>query len=339
MNNTHKPVLIGIDVGSTTVKAAAIQPDSYELLAATYRRHHAHQLQTAIEVLAELEAQLGNMPAHLAVTGSGGRELADALGAPYVQEVIANSIAVATHHPRARVAIELGGQDAKMIFFEPGASDGTPKVSDMRMNGSCAGGTGAFLDEIASLLKVPVEQLDDLAARGTTLYAISGRCGVFAKTDIQPLVNQGAAKEDIALSTFHAVAKQTLGGLAQGLEVIPPVIFEGGPLTFNPTLVRVFCERLHIGGADAIVPDNPEIIVARGAALALEKASSAPAPASAPDQECAARGLTPNGARTLAEARDAIAAFAKQAKGKASSSPPLFESAEELAAFRARHAL
>ena len=281
-------ILVGVDVGSTTVKAAAIDAQSHELLAAVYLRHHAHQLERAVRVLEEIEQQLegrlgarrraqnsqkGTVPfwLRIAVTGSGGKDLAAALGVPYVQEVIANSIAVAEHYPQARVAIELGGQDAKMVFFEPGFEEGTLKVSDMRMNGSCAGGTGAFLDEIATLLKIPVEELDAYAARGTTLYSISGRCGVFAKTDIQPLINQGAAKEDIALSTFHAVAKQTLGGLAQGLEVIPPVIFEGGPLTFNSTLVRVFIERLQIEGADVIIPDQPEIIVARGAALALQK--------------------------------------------------------------------
>ena len=288
------PLRIGVDVGSTTVKAAALAADD-SVLATIYRRHHAHQAETALDVLNDLAAKLQEskadaenareIPVRIAVTGSGGAQLAKAIEAPFVQEVVANSIAVAAHYPTARVAIELGGQDAKMIFFEPSvnldndpASDGEEapakamlKVADMRMNGSCARGTGAFLDEIATLLKVPTEDLNGLAAQGTTVYSISGRCGVFAKTDIQPLINQGAAKEDIALSTFHAVAKQTLGGLAQGLDVIPPIIFEGGPLTFNPTLVRVFAERLRIGRADIIIPDQPETIVARGAALSLDK--------------------------------------------------------------------
>ena len=316
-----KQLLVGIDVGSTTVKAAAVDGETHKIVCATYLRHHAHQLQTAIRVIDELAETIGDAPVSLAVTGSGGKELAAALDVPYVQEVIANSVAVATHYPTARVAIELGGQDAKMIFFEPGYEEGTLKVSDMRMNGSCAGGTGAFLDEIATLLKIPVEELDDAAAKGSTLYSISGRCGVFAKTDIQPLINQGAAKEDIALSTFHAVAKQTLGGLAQGLDVIPPVIFEGGPLTFNPTLVRVFTERLRISGADVIVPKQPEIIVARGAALSLQKMF---------DDEAKVT--------TLQEAREAVRAVADSIQARPSQGKPFFANDEERIEFQKRHA-
>ena len=321
MDNTSKQLLVGIDVGSTTVKAAAIDGETHKIVCATYLRHHAHQLQTAIRVIDEIAKTVGDAPVSLAVTGSGGKELAAALDVPYVQEVIANSVAVATHYPSARVAIELGGQDAKMIFFEPGYDEGTLKVSDMRMNGSCAGGTGAFLDEIATLLKIPVEELDDAAAKGSTLYSISGRCGVFAKTDIQPLINQGAAKEDIALSTFHAVAKQTLGGLAQGLDVIPPVIFEGGPLTFNPTLVRVFTERLRISGADVIVPNQPEIIVARGAALSLQKIF---------DEEAKVT--------TLQEARAAVKKVADNIHLRPSQGRPFFASDEERIAFQQSHA-
>ena len=322
MGETVAKYLVGIDVGSTTVKACAIDANTHEITSATYMRHHAHQLQTAAGVLQALASDLGDAPIRIAVTGSGGKELADALGVPYVQEVIANSIAVATHYPEARVAIELGGQDAKMIFFEPGFEEGTLKVADMRMNGSCAGGTGAFLDEIASLLKLPVEKLDDYASAGTTLYSISGRCGVFAKTDIQPLINQGAAKEDIALSTFHAVAKQTLGGLAQGLDIIPPVIFEGGPLTFNPKLVEVFKERLQIEGADVIVPEQPEIIVARGAALALQKMFES--------EEAATT--------TLSEAAKQVDDQAHVLRTRPSSGKPFFETEEECTEFRARHA-
>ncbi|MBQ6390001.1 MAG: activase [Eggerthellaceae bacterium] len=322
MGETVAKYLVGIDVGSTTVKACAIDANTHEITSATYMRHHAHQLQTAAGVLQALASDLGDAPIRIAVTGSGGKELADALGVPYVQEVIANSIAVAMHYPEARVAIELGGQDAKMIFFEPGFEEGTLKVADMRMNGSCAGGTGAFLDEIASLLKLPVEELDDYASAGTTLYSISGRCGVFAKTDIQPLINQGAAKEDIALSTFHAVAKQTLGGLAQGLDIIPPVIFEGGPLTFNPKLVEVFKERLQIEGDDVIVPEQPEIIVARGAALALQKMFES--------EEAVTT--------TLSEAAQQVDDQAHVLRTRPSSGKPFFETEEECAEFRARHA-
>ena len=328
----EKQLLVGIDIGSTTVKAAVVDACTHDMVFSTYLRHHAHQAETALHVLDEIAQDLARHygdavpPTYLAVTGSGGKDLACALGVPYVQEVVANSVAVAAHYPRARVAIELGGQDAKMVFFEPGQEEGTLKVADMRMNGSCAGGTGAFLDEIAALLKTPVEQLDDLASRGTTLYSISGRCGVFAKTDIQPLINQGAAKEDIALSTFHAVAKQTLGGLAQGLDIIPPVIFEGGPLTFNPTLVRVFEQRLGIGGEDAIIPENPETIVARGAALSLQKLFGR-----SDDKQLAPLSLDEAKRRI----EDALASLQQ----RASSSAPFFATAEELAAFRACHEL
>ncbi|MBR0404629.1 MAG: activase [Eggerthellaceae bacterium] len=314
--------LVGIDVGSTTVKACAVDPESGDVAAATYVRHHAHQLQTASQILEGLVDTLGDASIRIAVTGSGGKELAEALGVPYVQEVIANSIAVAANYPEARVAIELGGQDAKMVFFEPGFEEGSLRVADMRMNGSCAGGTGAFLDEIATLLKVPVEELNDCASKGTTLYSISGRCGVFAKTDIQPLINQGAAKEDIALSTFHAVAKQTLGGLAQGLDIMPPVIFEGGPLTFNPTLVEVFKQRLQIDGSDVIVPDQPELIVARGAALSLQKLFEA-------DEVQTT---------TLAQAASQVEEQARNLRARPSGGKPFFETEQECAAFRASHA-
>ncbi|MDR2795910.1 MAG: acyl-CoA dehydratase activase, partial [Spirochaetaceae bacterium] len=204
------------------------------------------------------------------VCGSGGKPIADALGVPYVQEVVANAIAVRTFYPQTRVAIELGGQDAKIVFFYYDEHTRKLAASDMRMNGSCAGGTGAFIDEIAALLRVPVEEFENLASKGGAVYDISGRCGVFAKTDIQPLFNQGGLPEDIALSTFHAIAKQTIGGLAQGLELKPPIIFEGGPLTFNPTLIRVFAERLGLSEGDCIRPENPETFIAYGAALSVD---------------------------------------------------------------------
>lgn len=165
----------------------------------------------------------------LAFTGSGARIIANQFNAPFVQEAAANSIALQNCYKNVQTAIELGGQDAKMIFFCPVEGTATPAVADMRMNGRCAGGTGAFLDEIAAILKVPVEDFNALAEKGTCVYDISGRCGVYAKTDIQPLLNQGVSKQDLALSAFHAIAKQTIGGLAQGLDIKAPVVFEGGP--------------------------------------------------------------------------------------------------------------
>ena len=260
---------IGIDVGSTTTKICALDALSRNLLHTSYERHGARQAESVRAALNSLARLFPRASIRLALTGSGAAPIADKLGVPFVQEVVANACAVQALYPRTRCAIELGGQDAKMIFFRANETTGALDVADMRMNGSCAGGTGAFIDEIASVLNLPIEQFDAAACRGRTVYDISGRCGVYAKTDIQPLLNQGASRDDLALSAFHAIAKQTLGGLAQGIDVCPPIIFEGGPLTFNPTLISVFKERLNLADDQAIVPDHPETMVARGAALSL----------------------------------------------------------------------
>ena len=253
---------LGLDIGSTTVKAVLLGSEDGRVIYTKYLRHGARQSETVRGILSEILARYSDRPFKVSVSGSGGRDIAAAIGAHYVQEVVANSIAIRELHPRTKVAIELGGQDAKIIFFHTDEKTGQMIATDMRMNGSCAGGTGAFIDEMASLLKVPPEGFEGLASRGSHVYDISGRCGVFAKTDIQPLLNQGVSREDIALSSLHAIARQTIGGLAQGLEISPPVLFEGGPLTFIPTLVRVFMERLGLGADDGIVPDNPELVVA-----------------------------------------------------------------------------
>jgi len=262
---------IGIDVGSTTVKAVVIKPDTKEVLFSRYERHNACQSEKVRSVLQEIFTLFPNEQYRLAFCGSGGRTIAEMLHAPYIQEVVANSIAVRTFYPNASVAVELGGQDAKIVFFYQDSATNRLAAGDMRMNGSCAGGTGAFIDEVASLLRTPVEEFDALAAKGTQVYDISGRCGVFAKTDIQPLLNQGGLLPDIALSTFHAIAKQTIGGLAQGLEIRPPVVFEGGPLTFNPTLIKVFAERLNLADSDIIVPPKAELFIAYGTALSINE--------------------------------------------------------------------
>ncbi len=261
--------LLGIDVGSTTVKIALVDPETRRVLYSRYLRHGARQRETMVRLLEELSTTMPNIHVRPIFTGSGSHGIAKESNLPHVQEVVANSVAVRLFYPDTRVAVELGGQDAKVIFFHPDPVTGELNASDMRMNGSCAGGTGAFIDEVAKLLKIPVEQFDDLAARGRHVYQISGRCGVFAKTDIQPLLNQGVDRSDLALSTFHAVARQTIGGLAQGLHIQAPVIFQGGPLTFNHTLVRVFAERLKLSEEEVIRPDQPEIFVALGAALSL----------------------------------------------------------------------
>ncbi|MFH1809213.1 MAG: acyl-CoA dehydratase activase [Pseudomonadota bacterium] len=260
---------VGIDVGSVTVKIAVLDPSSRELLHADYARHNAEQALTAKRLLEDAHTRFPGKRLAVAVCGSAGDIIAEHTGAFFVQEVVANAIAVRELYPRARVAIELGGQDAKVVFFTHDERTGQLVASDMRMNGSCAGGTGAFIDQMAELLGVKIENFNALASRGHHVYDISGRCGVFAKTDIQPLLNQCVAKEDIALSVFHALAKQTIGGLVQGMTITPPVIFEGGPLTFHRRLIEVFIERLGLGDDDVILPERPEIVVACGAALSV----------------------------------------------------------------------
>jgi len=269
MEAQHERVWVGVDVGSTTVKVAVADPKTGELLFWRYARHNAMQSKTALAMLEEAHAAFPGTRFQVAFCGSAAHPFAEATGAFFVQEVVANSLAVRKQHPDTRVAIELGGQDAKVIFFEKDPTTGSLLATDMRMNGVCAGGTGAFIDQVAELLRIKSEEFEGFAVRGQTIHEISGRCGVFAKTDIQPLLNQGAAKEDVALSSFHAIAKQTIGGLAQGMEIRPPVLFEGGPLTFCPTLVRVFKERLGLSDEQAIVPTHSEVFVAWGAALSI----------------------------------------------------------------------
>ena len=272
---------VGIDVGSTTTKIVVLGNEGRELLLSDYTRHHSMQLESVERALKLVEEKFPDTSFYVAITGSGAKNLAEELNISYIQEVVANSIILKERYQEVGTAIELGGQDAKIIFFQKDQNTGKQKVSDMRMNGSCAGGTGAFIDEIASLLKTPIEQFDALAAKGTTVYDISGRCGVYAKTDIQPLLNQGIKKEDLALSSFHAIAKQTIGGLAQGLTIHKPVVFEGGPLTFNPTLIRVFAQRLDLKPEEILCPEHPELFIAWGAAVASDQLFSDPKPVTA----------------------------------------------------------
>ena len=311
---------LGLDVGSTTVKAVALDPSDNSVLFTRYQRHNAHQAATVRQLLEEAAGRFPDARFRIGVCGSGGRPIAGALGAGYVQEVVANAAAVRALYPQVRTAVELGGQDAKVIFFQYDEAAGKLQASDMRMNGSCAGGTGAFIDEIAALLNVPADAFEQLAARGKTVYSISGRCGVFAKTDIQPLLIQGAERADIALSTFHAIAKQTIGGLSQGLELTAPIIFEGGPLTFNPTLVRVFAERLGLAEGDIVRPEHPETIVARGTAIAVDE-------------------LYPDGddALTLTEALERLDRAPARVESAAGAGRPFFAGDGERDAFLRRH--
>ena len=332
-------LLVGIDVGSTTGKIAVFDPRTDTVLMRRYLRHHAQQVECVKNLLKEVQAAYPNTPLRAAFCGSGGAAIANTLDLPYVQEVVANALAVSKFYPTARTAIELGGQDAKMVFFEYDTKQERLNVANMRMNGSCAGGTGAFIDEIATLLKVPTEKFNDLASKGQSVHNISGRCGVYAKTDIQPLLNQGVSKEELALSSFHAIAKQTIGGLAQGLDIEAPVVFEGGPLTFHPRLIKVFAERLHLGLEDIIIPEHPETIVAVGAALSLtDLFKDTPAPLNLDDAITTLEtkniividGAT---ARCSCDDQDANAAHTSEL------AQPLFTSNEEKEAFLLRHAL
>ena len=324
MNTQKKEILYaGIDIGSTTTKAVVVDARNGQIVHSGYRRHSAQQAASVIECLKELLKKFPEAEFFLSLTGSGAKTLSDRLGLPYVQEVVANSIAVRKLYKNVNTAIELGGQDAKVLFFRRDTQSGQLEVADMRMNGSCAGGTGAFLDEVAAILRIPVEELNRTADRGETVYDISGRCGVYAKTDIQPLLNQGVSKENLALSSFHAVAKQTIGGLAQGLDICSPVLFEGGPMTFNPVLIRVFAQRLNLTEEEILVPEHPETIVAYGAALSLDSLF--------------AQSRTPVDLNGLLKTMDGLHQSIQVEN--VGTTPLFFESAQEKEEFLRRHAL
>lgn len=250
---------IGIDVGSTTVKLAIIDGDN-DVLFSVYRRHHADVRATIIEVLGEAAEVYGEQLMTIALTGSGGLLLAQWLDLGFIQEVIASKTAVEALIPQTDVAIELGGEDAKIIYFDHGI--------EQRMNGTCAGGTGAFIDQMASLLDTDAAGLNDLAKRHETIYPIASRCGVFAKTDVQPLLNEGARKEDIAASIFQSVVTQTISGLACGRPIRGHVAFLGGPLQYLPELRTRFYETLSLDGEYIIVPEDAHLFVAKGCAIA-----------------------------------------------------------------------
>ena len=255
-----RPYQLGIDVGSTTVKAVVL--DGNRRLFSDYRRHNADVRASLGALLADVERALPGARVHAAITGSGGLTTARAMGIPFVQEVIAGTEATQRLHPEVDVVIELGGEDAKLTYLHP-----TP---EQRMNGTCAGGTGAFIDQMATLLHTDASGLGELATRHTQLYPIASRCGVFAKSDIQPLINQGAAHEDLAASIFNAVATQTIAGLACGRPIRGTVMFLGGPLHFLPALREAY--KALLPKADAFVtPDDAQLYVAIGAALLAEK--------------------------------------------------------------------
>ncbi len=245
---------IGLDVGSTTLKCVVLS-DSGELLHASYERHYSQIPTKTAEVLRNILPLVGGMSPNLAISGSAGMGMSQACDIPFVQEVYATRLAANIYIPGTDVIIELGGEDAKILFLDGGL--------EVRMNGSCAGGTGAFIDQMATLLGVTQDDMDHLAAQATEMYTIASRCGVFAKSDIQPLINQGAKREDIAASIFSAVVNQTIAGLAQGRPIKGRVAYLGGPLTFMSQLRKQFDATLHVQG---VCPENSLFYVALGAA-------------------------------------------------------------------------
>jgi len=256
MNNRYD---LGIDIGSTTVKVALLDLDG-NLLFSDYKRHFANIQETLTGLLGDAYNALGDITVHPMITGSGGLTLAHNLKIPFVQEVIAVSSALKKSAPQTDVAIELGGEDAKIIYFEGGNAE-------QRMNGICAGGTGSFIDQMASLLQTDAAGLNEYAKNYKALYTIAARCGVFAKSDIQPLINDGAAREDLAASIFQAVVNQTISGLACGKPIRGHIAFLGGPLHFLSELKKAFIRTLKLDDEHAIEPENSHLFAAIGAAL------------------------------------------------------------------------
>ena len=291
---------VGLDIGSTTIKCVVLN-DADELVYSTYERHYSHILEKGREILARVEAEyLHGEKALLAISGSAGMGLADSCKVPFVQEVFATRVAANRLAPGTDCIIELGGEDAKILFLTNG--------TEVRMNGSCAGGTGAFIDQMATLLKMSADEMDKAAQTATRTYTIASRCGVFAKSDIQPLINQGAQAGDISRSIYQAVVNQTIAGLAQGRPIKGNVLYLGGPLTFSGVLRQCFDETLHVKGT---CPENSLLYVALGAAYYADEAF---------DLDEVAKRL------------DDYSATATYV-----SLPPLFASKQEYEEFHARH--
>ena len=251
---------LGLDIGSTTIKCVVLD-DENKLIYSTYERHYSRITEKIAEILALVRTKIDGVEnAAVALSGSAGMGVAESVGIDFIQEVYATRVAANTFIPGTDVVIELGGEDAKILFLTNGL--------EVRMNGTCAGGTGAFIDQMATLLNVKLEDMDELAKQHEKTYTIASRCGVFAKTDIQPLLNQGARKSDIAESIFNAVVSQTVAGLAQGREIEGQIVYLGGPLTFMSELRNCFDRTL---GTKGICPENSLYYVASGAALCAEK--------------------------------------------------------------------
>ena len=298
---------LGIDIGSTTAKLVLI--DDGEVAYEKYERHFSQVRQKTIEMIQAIRPMLEGRNFYAAISGSAGLGLAEAAHLPFVQEVYATGEVVRVLEPDTSVVIELGGEDAKVIFFKGG--------TDERMNGTCAGGTGAFIDQMAVLLNMSVEEMDAASLEHTRLYPIASRCGVFAKTDIQPLLNQGASKADVAASIYQAVVNQTIAGLAQGRKIEGKVMFLGGPLYYCQGLRERFRETLHLTDETAVFPEYGRFAVAMGAALF-----------------CAGDTET----FTYDKLINCLIDSAANAGQTSVRMPPLFADEAEYEAFRARHA-
>ena len=264
-NNELRVYKAGIDIGSTTVKLVILDDDN-RLVYGQYKRHMARTQATLAELLADAQGKIGDCMLRVRITGSGAINLVKSLGVEFLQEVVAVATALKYTAPQTDVAIELGGEDAKIIYFNGGIEE--------RMNGICAGGTGSFIDQMAALLQTDAEGLNKAAADYREIYPIAARCGVFAKTDIQPLINEGARIEDLAASIFQAVVNQTISGLACGKPIRGCVAFLGGPLHFMPELKKAFIRTLKLTDETTVDPENSHLFAAMGAALEA-KASEA----------------------------------------------------------------
>ena len=262
----NKNIKIGIDAGSTTLKAIVLDEND-NIIYKSYRRHKADVNSVFISELENIQNNYSLITDNysLTITGSAGMGIAERCGVPFVQEVVAAVELVQKRFPHCRTLIDLGGEDAKMVFF------GENRHPDIRMNGSCAGGTGAFIDQMASLLHIPVENFGEQAECYEKIYPVASRCGVFAKTDIQNLIARNISVPDIAASTLYAVALQSVTTLARGCDIVPPVLCIGGPLTFISALRKQFCEILKLQNEDLILPENSEFFPAWGAALIENK--------------------------------------------------------------------
>jgi len=248
---------IGLDVGSTTAKIAVLDEQS-SLVHSRYIRHNAQIYDTVLELLSAMNV---DELVSISITGSAGMGITENTGIKFVQELIAATEVIKILYPEVKTLIDIGGEDSKMIFFNDN------RMPDIRMNGNCAGGTGAFIDQMATLLHIDVSKMSELATQHTNVYSIASRCGVFAKTDVQNLISRKIPKEDIAISVFHAIAVQNINTLARGYDIVPKVMFIGGPFTFLPELINTFIKVLKISSSDIIKPEHPEIIPALGAAL------------------------------------------------------------------------